>query len=86
MLEPEALRLLARVPFGRIVFTRQALPAVRPVNHLVVDGQIVIRSNPGTILSSHVTVSEAVVPVNVRDGQGLVRHAVELCLRSSKIA
>src|SRR5215470_18115310 len=31
----EALRLLASVPFGRVVFTARALPAVRPVNHLV---------------------------------------------------
>ncbi|MEV4117154.1 pyridoxamine 5'-phosphate oxidase family protein [Nonomuraea sp. NPDC049695] len=59
--EAEALRLLAGVPFGRIVFTRHALPAVRPVNHLVVDGQIVIRSTPGTILSTHVEPAEAVV-------------------------
>ncbi|MGP3919004.1 pyridoxamine 5'-phosphate oxidase family protein [Nonomuraea sp. 10N515B] len=59
--EAEAMRLLAGVPFGRIVFTRHALPAVRPVNHLVVDGQIIIRSNPGTILSTHVAPSETVV-------------------------
>ncbi|MFB4262157.1 pyridoxamine 5'-phosphate oxidase family protein [Nonomuraea sp. GTA35] len=57
----EALRLLAGVPFGRIVFTRHALPAIRPVNHVVVDGAIVIRSSPGTILSSHVAPAEAVV-------------------------
>ncbi|MFD6354856.1 pyridoxamine 5'-phosphate oxidase family protein [Nocardia tengchongensis] len=38
----EALRLLASVPFGRVIFTRDALPAVRPVNHLVDDGEIVI--------------------------------------------
>ncbi|MEV6071077.1 pyridoxamine 5'-phosphate oxidase family protein [Nocardia sp. NPDC052001] len=38
----EALRLLASVSYGRVVFTREALPAVRPVNHLVEDDQIVI--------------------------------------------
>ncbi|WP_067822720.1 pyridoxamine 5'-phosphate oxidase family protein [Nocardia inohanensis] len=38
----EALRLLAGVPFGRVVFTRDALPAIRPVNHLVDDGEIII--------------------------------------------
>ncbi|UBU18991.1 pyridoxamine 5'-phosphate oxidase family protein [Nonomuraea gerenzanensis] len=59
--EAEALRLLAGVPFGRIVFTRHALPAIRPVNHVVVDGRIVIRSGPGTILSAHVAPAEAVV-------------------------
>lgn len=39
---PEALRLLASVPFGRVVFTRDAMPAIRPVNHLVDDGEVVI--------------------------------------------
>ncbi|MEU1205218.1 pyridoxamine 5'-phosphate oxidase family protein [Nocardia sp. NPDC005825] len=38
----EALRLLASVPIGRVVFTRDALPAVRPVNHLVDEGEIVV--------------------------------------------
>ncbi|HEX4816626.1 MAG TPA: pyridoxamine 5'-phosphate oxidase family protein [Nonomuraea sp.] len=64
------MRLLAGVPFGRIVFTRHALPAVRPVNHLVVDGQIIIRSNPGTILSNHVVPSETVVAFEADDLDG----------------
>lgn len=38
----EALHLLASMPFGRVVFTRDALPAIRPVNHLVDDGEIII--------------------------------------------
>ncbi|MFD8141548.1 pyridoxamine 5'-phosphate oxidase family protein [Streptomyces sp. NPDC059708] len=38
----EALRLLATVSLGRVVFTHRALPAVRPVNHLV-DGEDVER-------------------------------------------
>lgn len=59
--EAEALRRLASVPLGRIVFTRQALPAVRPVNHIVVDGQVIIRSNLGTILSAEVAPAGAVV-------------------------
>ncbi|MEC4570170.1 pyridoxamine 5'-phosphate oxidase family protein [Streptomyces virginiae] len=39
----EALGLLASVSLGRIVFTEHALPAVRPVNHLVDGDDIVIR-------------------------------------------
>ncbi|WP_433566900.1 pyridoxamine 5'-phosphate oxidase family protein [Nocardia sp. CA-151230] len=39
---PEALRLLAGVPFGRVVFTREAMPAIRPVNHFVENGEIII--------------------------------------------
>lgn len=40
----EAMRLLSEAAFGRIVFTLNALPAIRPVNHLVDDGQIIIRT------------------------------------------
>ncbi|ATL66519.1 pyridoxamine 5'-phosphate oxidase family protein [Nocardia terpenica] len=37
----ESLRLLAGVRFGRIVYSRYALPTIRPVNHLV-DGETII--------------------------------------------
>ncbi|MER5204736.1 pyridoxamine 5'-phosphate oxidase family protein [Streptomyces sp. NPDC002825] len=47
----EALRLLGSVPMGRIVFTRQALPAIRPVNHILDEGQIVIRIHEGAALT-----------------------------------
>ncbi|WP_326700416.1 pyridoxamine 5'-phosphate oxidase family protein [Streptomyces sp. NBC_01754] len=42
---PQAMALLGGAPLGRIVFTRRALPAVRPVNHLLDGGQIVIRTH-----------------------------------------
>ena len=48
----EALRLLGTVPMGRIAFTRQALPTIRPVNHIVDDGNIVIRTHEGAALTS----------------------------------
>ncbi|MEV8527210.1 pyridoxamine 5'-phosphate oxidase family protein [Streptomyces sp. NPDC052000] len=51
--ETEALRLLGSVSLGRIVFTRHALPTVRPVNHVLDDGEIVIRTHEGAALSSH---------------------------------
>jgi nitroimidazol reductase NimA-like FMN-containing flavoprotein (pyridoxamine 5'-phosphate oxidase superfamily) len=40
----EALRLLASVRHGRVVFTSKALPAIRPVNHLVDDGRVIAHS------------------------------------------
>ncbi|WP_151772253.1 pyridoxamine 5'-phosphate oxidase family protein [Streptomyces abyssomicinicus] len=40
----EALRLMSTVSLGRLVFTRRALPTVRPVSHLLDDGHIVIRT------------------------------------------
>ena len=38
------MHLLDSVDYGRVVFTRAALPAIRPVNHIVDDGEIVIRT------------------------------------------
>ncbi len=50
--EAECMRLLAGIPLGRIVFTHRALPAIRPVNHIVENGYIVIRSHPGSAIVS----------------------------------
>ena len=41
----ECLRLVGQVPLGRIVYTRQALPAVELVNFALDDGDIVIRTD-----------------------------------------
>lgn len=38
----EALRQLGSVPLGRIVFTALALPTLRPVNHIVDDGVVIV--------------------------------------------
>jgi hypothetical protein len=40
----EAMDLLDSVSYGRVVFTSAALPAIRPVNHVLDDGEIVIRT------------------------------------------
>ncbi|MFF7278123.1 pyridoxamine 5'-phosphate oxidase family protein [Streptomyces griseorubiginosus] len=48
----EALRLLGSVSFGRIVFTEHALPTIRPVSHVLVDGNIVIRTHAGAALTA----------------------------------
>ncbi|WP_328500552.1 pyridoxamine 5'-phosphate oxidase family protein [Streptomyces sp. NBC_00457] len=49
----EALRLLGSMSLGRIVFTQHALPTIRPVNHILIDGDIVIRTHEGGALTSH---------------------------------
>jgi nitroimidazol reductase NimA-like FMN-containing flavoprotein (pyridoxamine 5'-phosphate oxidase superfamily) len=41
----ECMRLMRSVPVGRIIYTRQALPAVDLVNFALVDGDIVIRTS-----------------------------------------
>jgi hypothetical protein len=46
----ESLSLLAGVAYGRVVFTARALPAIRPVNHVVDDGDVIIRTHLGTAL------------------------------------
>ncbi|HZN70429.1 MAG TPA: pyridoxamine 5'-phosphate oxidase family protein, partial [Micromonosporaceae bacterium] len=57
----EAMALLGSVQYGRVVFTARALPAVRPVNHLVDRGDIVIRTNLGTAVSAAVDGTGTVV-------------------------
>ncbi|WP_329331856.1 pyridoxamine 5'-phosphate oxidase family protein [Streptomyces sp. NBC_00663] len=59
----EALRLLGGVSLGRVVFTRHALPQIRPVNHVVDGGDIVIRTHEGAALTSH---------TRQGDGEGVV--------------
>jgi nitroimidazol reductase NimA-like FMN-containing flavoprotein (pyridoxamine 5'-phosphate oxidase superfamily) len=41
----ECLQLMASVPVGRIIYTRQALPAVELVNFALDNGDIVIRTD-----------------------------------------
>jgi hypothetical protein len=48
----ECLRLVGQVPLGRIVYTRQALPAVELVNFALDDGDIVIRTDSGGKLAA----------------------------------
>lgn len=48
----EGWQLLASVPVGRLVFTHQALPAVRLVNHLLDDDEIVIGLTPGSAIAT----------------------------------
>ncbi|MHC3467609.1 pyridoxamine 5'-phosphate oxidase family protein [Streptomyces sp. 7R007] len=43
----ECLRLLAKAPVGRVVYTRHALPAVLPVNFsLDTDSAVLLRTSP----------------------------------------
>src|ERR1700757_4370359 len=52
--DAEAMRLLASVGYGRVVFTLNALPAIRPVNHLLDDGRIIIRTRLTASISAAV--------------------------------
>ncbi|MFF4397169.1 pyridoxamine 5'-phosphate oxidase family protein [Streptomyces sp. NPDC001480] len=47
----ECLRLLAKVPVGRVVYTRQALPAVLPINFsLDADASVLLFTSAGSDL------------------------------------
>ncbi|WP_079062703.1 pyridoxamine 5'-phosphate oxidase family protein [Peterkaempfera griseoplana] len=46
----EALSLLGSASYGRVVFSHHALPAIRPVNHLVDGEHVVIRTHRGAAL------------------------------------
>ena len=50
--DAEAMRLLASVDYGRVVFTLAALPAIRPVNHLVDEDRIIIRTRLTSAISA----------------------------------
>ncbi|WP_433192573.1 pyridoxamine 5'-phosphate oxidase family protein [Nocardia sp. CA-107356] len=57
-----ALELLATVPVGRVVFSRNALPAIRPVNHIVEeDGLVIVRTRLASRLTSAVHANSGVV-------------------------
>jgi len=50
--ETECWRLLASVSIGRVVFTERAMPAIRPVNHVVDGRTIVIRTHLGAAIAA----------------------------------
>lgn len=61
LIPAECWQLLRAVSVGRVVFTMNALPSIRPVNH-VVDGQvIIIRSHLGSAITGHASRDGAVV-------------------------
>jgi nitroimidazol reductase NimA-like FMN-containing flavoprotein (pyridoxamine 5'-phosphate oxidase superfamily) len=47
----ECLSLLGTISLGRLMFTLEALPAIRPVSHIVDDGNVIIRSHLGAAVA-----------------------------------
>ena len=56
----EALKLLGSAPLGRVAFTDQALPTIRPVNHVMDGDAIVIRTHSGSALLKRTLDTEVV--------------------------
>jgi nitroimidazol reductase NimA-like FMN-containing flavoprotein (pyridoxamine 5'-phosphate oxidase superfamily) len=70
----ESWQLLAGVSLGRIVFTQHAMPAIRPVNHLVDDQAIIIRSHLGAAIVARAAAGDGTVVCYEADDIDPVRH------------
>jgi len=62
------------VSVGRIVFTLHALPAIRPVNHLVDGETIIIRSHLGAAIVARAAADEGAVVCYEADELDPVQH------------
>ena len=49
---PQSMELLGSVAVGRIVFTHHALPAIRPVNHLVAGDLVIVRATDDAAITA----------------------------------
>ena len=61
LIPDECWELLRGTSIGRVVFTMRALPAIRPVNHVIDGHTIVIRSHLGSAITGHSSRDGAVV-------------------------
>jgi hypothetical protein len=53
--EGECWDLLGSVSLGRVVFTHHAMPAIRPVNHIVDNRKVILRTHLGAAIVSRTT-------------------------------
>jgi nitroimidazol reductase NimA-like FMN-containing flavoprotein (pyridoxamine 5'-phosphate oxidase superfamily) len=70
----ESWQLLRSVSLGRIVFTWHAMPAIRPVNHLVEDEAIIVRSHLGSAIVARAVADDGAVVCYEADELDPVRH------------
>ena len=70
----ECWRLLAGASLGRIVFSMNALPAIRPVNHLVDGEAIIVRSHLGAAIVARAGTGDGTVVAYEADDLDPVRH------------
>jgi len=68
----ECMRLIGSVPVGRIVYTRQALPAVELVNFILDGGDIIIRTDASGKLAA---ATRGAVVAFEADSVDTIRHA-----------
>jgi len=68
------MRLLGSVSLGRIVFTARALPAIRPVTHLVDGDYVIIRTDSGAAITSELRAEAGTVVAYEADVIDLAEH------------
>ena len=81
----ESLDLLASVPLGRIVFTQGALPAILPVNFVLHDGSVVIRTGEGSKLAAATRRAVVAFEVDRFDERAETGWSVMVLGRSRKV-
>ena len=57
----DSMKLLASVDYGRIVFCLESVPMIRPVNHLVDQGRVIIRTWLTSAISGAVQSASSIV-------------------------
>ena len=72
--EDECWHLLSSTSLGRVVFTHHAMPAIRPVNHVVEGQAIIIRSHLGAAIVSRAGSDDGAVVCYEADDLDAVRH------------
>jgi hypothetical protein len=70
----ESMILLGSVSVGRIVFTARALPAVRPVNHLVDGDYVIIRTDIAAPITSQLRAGGATIVAYEADAIDPAEH------------
>jgi hypothetical protein len=68
------MRLLGSVSLGRIVFTAQALPAIRPVTHLVDGDHVIIRTDRNAAITSELRARVGTVVAYEADAIDMTEH------------
>jgi len=70
----ESVRLLSSVSLGRVVFSARALPAIRPVNHLVDDDYVIIRTDTRATITSELKAAGGTVVAYEADAIDQAQH------------
>ena len=74
LIPEECWDLLRGTSVGRVVFTMHALPAIRPVNHLIDDETIIVRSHLGAAIVGRAAAGDGTVVCYEAEDLDPVRH------------